>query len=118
MPRIKRPLTAAIFACVLFVMGLSPVAQADSFNQPAVTEPSEFAILGDVLVARPFSIAMTVGGAALYVVTLPFSLLGGNAGEMADIMVKRPAYSAFLRCLGCTPAEAKSRRISEDVESD
>jgi hypothetical protein len=36
---------------------------------------------GDLLVARPLGVLATVAGTAIYVVSLPFSLAGGNAGE-------------------------------------
>jgi hypothetical protein len=36
---------------------------------------------------------------------LPVSLLGGNEDEAAEKLVKAPARSTFLRCLGCTPAQ-------------
>jgi hypothetical protein len=38
-------------------------------------------------------------------VSLPFTLLGKNEDEAAEVLVKTPARSTFLRCLGCTPAQ-------------
>src|SRR5690606_29481786 len=63
--------------------------------------PSPLAMTGDALFARPVLIATTVVGAAVYIVSLPFSLLGGNAGEAGEVLVLGPAKAAFWRCLGC-----------------
>ena len=65
----------------------------------------------DGLVARPLGIAATVVGAGIYIVTLPFSLLGGNADEAARILVRDPAWYTFQRCLGCLYRES-SRSLS------
>ena len=55
----------------------------------------------DAVVARPIGIAATGAGAVVWGVSLPFSLLGGNAGEAADKLVGGPGRETFVRCLGC-----------------
>ena len=112
MPRIKRPFLATLLAGALFMLAMAPVAQADSMG---AEEPSELAVMGDILIARPFLIGMTGLGFAAYAATLPFSVLGRNEDEMAEILVRRPARSAFLRCMGCTPDQDQSRRVSKQV---
>jgi hypothetical protein len=42
----------------------------------------------------------TIIGTVTYIVTLPFSLLGGNAGEAGKAMVVEPAKYTFVRPLG------------------
>ncbi|MCP4841445.1 MAG: hypothetical protein GY887_06910 [Halieaceae bacterium] len=70
--------------------------------QEAVDEsPNEWAMVGDLLVARPIGLVLTVGGAAVFLVSLPFTLLAGHAGEAADTLVAGPAETTFMRCLGC-----------------
>lgn len=70
--------------------------------QQAVDEsPSAGAMAGDLLVARPIGVVMTVGGAAAFLVSLPFTLLAGHASEAADTLMIGPAQSTFMRCLGC-----------------
>lgn len=64
--------------------------------------PSLGAMFGDVVFARPLLFAVTVVGTALYVVTLPVTLLTGNAGDAGDALVMTPAAATFTRCLGCT----------------
>lgn len=67
-----------------------------------VEKPSELAMIGDVLIARPALLVITVVGTALFVVSLPFSLAGGNALEAGNTLVVQPAMTTFVRCLGCT----------------
>ncbi|MEQ9397502.1 hypothetical protein [Haliea sp.] len=70
--------------------------------QTAVDEsPSAGAMVGDLLVARPIGLVMTVGGTAAWIVSLPFTLMAGHAGEAAETLMVGPAETTFLRCLGC-----------------
>lgn len=70
--------------------------------QAAVDEsPSAGAMVGDLLVARPFGLVMTAGGAAAFLVSLPFTLLAGHASEAAETLVVGPGRTTFMRCLGC-----------------
>ncbi|MBM9615338.1 hypothetical protein JWJ90_13725 [Desulfobulbus rhabdoformis] len=54
----------------------------------------------DLVLARPVGAAATVTGFALFLVSSPFSLLGGNAGEAWDNLVVAPASYTFHRPLG------------------
>ena len=75
--------------------------------------PSAAAMVFDGLIVRPITLVATVIGAAIWTVTLPFSLLGGNAGEAADVLVLTPAEATFIRCLGCSNS---GRKIEFDDE--
>jgi hypothetical protein len=44
--------------------------------------------------------AATAVGVVTFVVTLPFSALGGNVGEAGQILVVDPAKYTFVRPLG------------------
>ncbi len=65
-------------------------------------EPRWEDMVADIAIARPFGLVATVGGSALFVVSLPFTALGGNVKQAADTLVVKPAKSTFQRCLGCT----------------
>lgn len=65
-------------------------------------DPSALAMVGDAVIARPLGLVFTVVGAATYLVTLPFSLAGGNAKVAGETLVVGPAKATFVRCLGCT----------------
>jgi hypothetical protein len=54
----------------------------------------------DAFVVRPLGIIGTAAGAVVWVVSLPFSLLGGNTGESANVLVKEPFTYTFNRPLG------------------
>jgi hypothetical protein len=58
-------------------------------------------MVGDLLVARPVGLVMTVGGAAVWLVSLPFTLLAGHTAEAAETLIVGPGESTFMRCLGC-----------------
>jgi hypothetical protein len=40
-------------------------------------------------------------GAGVFVVSLPFTVLGGGVGDAGRALVVDPAKAAFVRCLGC-----------------
>jgi len=67
-----------------------------------IQNPPAFAMMGDLLIARPLLVAATVVGAGLFVISLPFTALGGNVGAAGKALVVDPGKSAFVRCLGCT----------------
>ena len=70
--------------------------------QNAVDEsPNEFAMVGDLVVARPIGLVMTVGGVVVWLVSLPFTLMAGHASEAAETLMLGPAEATFVRCLGC-----------------
>lgn len=58
------------------------------------------AMAGDILIARPLGIVATVAGFGLFVVSAPFSALGGNFGEAWGALVVYPAKFTFTRPLG------------------
>ncbi|MFT5604379.1 MAG: hypothetical protein ACI9G5_001338 [Paracoccaceae bacterium] len=70
-------------------------------------EPAALAMVTDLVLVRPVMLAITAVGSVFFVASLPFSLLGGNAGEAGDTLVVQPAANTFVRCLGCTRAGYK-----------
>lgn len=76
-------------------------------------EPSAGAMVADLVVARPVGLIATVLGSAAFVVSLPFSAIGGNVDQAADALVKGPARTTFVRCLGCANDGKRLRVASE-----
>lgn len=68
----------------------------------SIQNPPVYAMVGDLLIARPLLIAATIIGTGLFVVALPFSATGGGIGRTGKALVVDPARAAFVRCLGCT----------------
>jgi hypothetical protein len=64
-------------------------------------QPSAGEMAADLVVARPFGVAITAVGAAVFLVSLPFTAVAGGIGHAADELVKKPAQETFMRCLGC-----------------
>ncbi len=67
-----------------------------------VESPPAYSMIADLVIARPLLIAATAIGAAVFVVSLPFTALGGNVKEAGNSLVVAPGKAAFVRCLGCT----------------
>ena len=92
--RTSRTFLAALMAGILLVPSVS-------FAKTVDESPSAGAMVADAVIARPILLVLTVAGTGLYLVTLPFSLAGGNADQAAEQLMIGPAKSTFVRCLGC-----------------
>lgn len=57
-------------------------------------------MMGDLVVIRPLGIAATAVGVVFYVLSLPFSLAGGNEEEARQKLMGDPAGYTFKRPLG------------------
>ena len=101
--------TAISLALVLLVPQMA-------YSQAVEEEPSAVAMAGDLVIARPLLLVTTVAGIVIYVVSLPFSLAGGNAGEAGKTLVVGPAKATFVRCLGCTRSGYKKDVVSFEDE--
>ena len=98
-------ITAAMLALCMSL--LSVPASADNSHKsgnPVYTAdaPPAYSMVADAVIARPLLIAATVIGAGVFVVTLPFTLLGGGVDRAGQALVVEPGKAAFVRCLGCT----------------
>ncbi|MAA71569.1 MAG: hypothetical protein CL679_07565 [Bermanella sp.] len=90
-----------IAAMLMFTLPMH--AQAQEIDET----PSAAAMAFDGLIVRPLTLAATAIGTVIWVATLPFSLLGGNAGDAAEVLVLTPARATFVRCLGCSSSGRK-----------
>ncbi len=75
--------------------------------------PSASASVADAGIARPLMLAGTLGGAAVFLASLPFSILGGKVKEAAETLVIKPAQATFERCLGCTVVQDERKHDNE-----
>jgi hypothetical protein len=79
-------------------------AQSDNMGYTAATEsdttPSSGAIMMDLFLVRPLSIAGTALSTGIFVVGLPFEALGGDVSGPAHRLVAEPAKYTFVRPLG------------------
>ena len=99
----------ALTSGLLALSAQAEVVQQNVSGDPLYTveAPKGFAMVGDLVVARPLLIGATLVGTAAFIVSLPFTALGGNVGEAAQSLVVEPGKEAFVRCLGCTSSGYK-----------
>ena len=79
--------------------------------------PSYETMAVDTVVGKPLQLVAAVAGTAAYIVSLPFSLIGGNADQAQQKLFVEP-WNAMSRCLGCTVAEDnyyKSQIVDNNV---
>ncbi len=85
-----------IAALILIPFATESLAQ----DKSAQTEYSAEKMMADLLLARPVGILATVFGSAVFIVALPFSLIGGNTGATFKHLIVAPAKFTFHRPLG------------------
>lgn len=107
--KISRTLIATAAACLLAFSSLGHAQAVDE-------SPSALAMTADALLVRPALLATTIVGSAVHLVSLPFSALGGNAGEAGKVLVLGPAEATFVRCLGCTRSGRKSDTVEQSSQ--
>lgn len=104
---------------VAFLLSLPQLSLAAQSSNSGVVEekPTALAMTGDLIIARPALLGITIVGTVVFLVSAPFSLMGGNFKESARVLVGKPAQATFVRCLGCTNPGYKNEVREEDVES-
>lgn len=115
MQSIQRRVIALLMTFV-FGLGSLPAAAQEILDDQINERPSAMAMFGDAVLARPLLLAGTLIGTTAFVLTLPFSAVGGNVKESADTLVVGIAKSTFTRCLGCTATQDdwKNRRVKDE----
>jgi hypothetical protein len=104
MNRFTQQVFVVTIAVVLLAMTSS--GQAEEYAPIAAQkEVTAEAMLADVIVLRPFGIAATVLGTAVFVVSLPFTLPTRSVDKAAQKLVVDPAKFTFVRPLGYMPRE-------------
>ena len=99
----KTQVIVCLFVTILLVL------PAGSQAARVEEKPDAFVMVADLVVARPIGLAMLGIGSVVYVITLPFSIFGGNPIDSSAELVFKPAREVFLRCLGCRTPGRKQR---------
>ncbi|GMQ84269.1 MAG: hypothetical protein BMS9Abin06_1045 [Gammaproteobacteria bacterium] len=103
MQLITKKLASYLMVCVLTMTSLSlpMVASAASYGYMSDgNQPTGGKMMADAFLVRPFMLVGTVLTTATFIITLPFSALGGNVGESAKTLVAEPAAYTFTRPMG------------------
>jgi hypothetical protein len=88
---------------IFLIIAFTTVSIATNCFAQATIEGSEITteeMVADALLVRPLGIVAIVLGAGLFIISLPFSLLGQNVGEAGSKLVVDPATFTFVRPLG------------------
>lgn len=99
MRRLKQSFRAK---AIVIMMGFMMALPGVSFAQNVTQRPTGLEMTADAIAVRPLMFVGTILGTGVFVVSLPFSALGGNVGEAADTLVVTPFKATFVRCLGCS----------------
>ena len=103
MRTVAKKLAGYLMATTLALTSLTlPVtASAGSYDYMMdSSEPTGAEMLADAFLLRPTMLVGSVFTVATFIVTLPFSALGGNVSEAADKLVTEPLKYTFVRPLG------------------
>ena len=95
----KQSLVFLFVAVLAFTWAVSPVLASEK-KYVTGEDRNAPAMMFDLVLLRPLGLAGFVAGTAVFIVSLPFSLLGGNTGEAAQKLVVAPAKYTFTRPLG------------------
>jgi len=101
--KIKSSLLTLTLVIVIGTASVTASGKAAAQSQYSDGSPSPAAMLVDGVVARPLGVGAIIVGAVTWVVTLPFSLIGGNPGEAGRQLVGEPTRFTFRRPLGEYP---------------
>ena len=97
---IKRLMKYMVVLTVSFLIfsHLAPIAMAEEHYESMGEKGSYMA--ADLVILRPMGIIATALGSLVYVISLPFSIPGGNQDEAYQKLVSDPAKYTFQRPLG------------------
>ncbi len=99
MKKVRRKIVSYALVALLSVssLGLPMTAGAQEEHDP---DDKGMRMMADAFFVRPVMLVGTVLGTATFLVSLPFSALGGNTGEAWEHLVVEPAAYTFARPLG------------------
>jgi hypothetical protein len=96
--RLAKKILVIVTIAAITIMPLTTTAFAGEYFE--TEDPSGGAMMFDLAVVRPVGIVATAVGCVFFVVSSPFSALGGNIDTAGEKLVKDPASFTFKRPLG------------------
>jgi len=94
----KQAIVFIVIASLIFIPFWSAGLAQDQLAEQSINPDAR--MVGDLVLVRPLGIIGTTAGAVLFVLSWPFSALGGNSQEAFQKMVVAPAKYTFKRPLG------------------
>jgi hypothetical protein len=98
MKTLFKRITSVLFA--VFMLSASFSASAGDYSDFEYDKVTGVEMFGDLVFVRPVMLLTTLAGTVTFLVSLPFSLLGGNVGDAGEALVLEPAKYTFIRPLG------------------
>lgn len=96
-PLIKRIIVlCCATALILLPLGSAALGESNHANDDLSAE--KMAV--DVAIIRPLGVVASAAGCLIYIVSLPFSIPGGNAGKVWETTVVEPVKFTFDRPVG------------------
>lgn len=94
----KQTIVFLVIASLVLITSWSAVLAKDQLDEQSINPDTR--MVGDLVLIRPLGIIGTAAGSVLFVLSWPFSALGGNSQEAFQKMVVEPAKYTFQRPLG------------------
>ena len=96
--RVANKFLVILLIAAMMIMPVASTAFAAEYFE--AEDPSGGAMIFDLAVVRPVGIVATAIGCVFFVVSSPFSALGGNIDTATEKLVKDPVAYTFKRPLG------------------
>lgn len=96
----NRKLKPLVVFLTVFALVVVPCATGLAYELDQDDDLVAGKMAADALVVRPLGLCATVIGGALFIISLPFSALGGNTQAAFDYLVEAPFTYTFNRPLG------------------
>ena len=85
-----------VTALILVPFGAAAIAK----DKAELKDIPDHAMIADLFLVRPIAIVASAAGVALWTISLPFTLIGGNTQEAGETLINEPFRFAFARPLG------------------
>jgi len=96
--KIAKKTLALVMVASLLILPFGSAAMAQEYFE--TEDPGGGEMIFDLCVVRPVGLVATAVGAVAFVLSWPFSALGGNTDVASQKLVKEPAAYTFKRPLG------------------
>lgn len=92
---------SAVILTIIALLIISSGSTVLALENNQTETPDGMAMVADFVALRPVGIISLATGYAVFVLSSPFSALGGNIATAWDKLVVEPAEYTFKRPLGC-----------------
>ena len=101
---------AVLMGAAITLSAAAPVLAGSLYESRYDQEPDGAEMLADVVLVRPATFIASAVGAVGWVISLPFTALGGNVEEAGEVLVKEPMRYTILRPVGYMEEGTPPRR--------